>query len=52
VHDNWSLPCDAPLHAFVAVVGGAGLALTLLDFLRDVFKARAIRMDEGRIAFM
>merc|ERR1712046_535574 len=35
---SWYLPCDAPLPAYVAVVGGAGLLLAIMDFVADVFK--------------
>jgi len=38
VRKNWLLPCDAPLHSFVGAVGLLGLAISLLDFLHDVFK--------------
>ena len=43
VKRNWLLSCDAPLHAFVGAVAVLGLAISLVDFLHDVFKARRRR---------
>ena len=44
VKRNWYLTCDAPLHAFVGAVALLGLAISLVDFLHDVFKARRRRL--------
>jgi len=38
VKRNWLLSCDAPLHSFVGAVAVLGLAISLVDFLHDVFK--------------
>jgi len=38
VKRNWLLSCDAPLHSFVGAVAMLGLAISLVDFLHDVFK--------------
>jgi len=40
VKRNWLLSCDVPLHSFVGAVAMLGLAISLVDFLHDVFKAR------------
>jgi len=38
VKRNWLLSCDVPLHSFVGAVAMLGLAISLVDFLHDVFK--------------
>ena len=48
VKRNWLLSCDAPLHSFVGAVAMLGLAISLVDFLHDVFKARRRRNRTSR----
>lgn len=50
VKRNWLLSCDAPLHAFVGAVAVLGLAISLVDFLHDVFKARRRRNRTIRLS--
>jgi len=38
VRRSWSLPCDVPLHLFVSLFAVGGVALSLADFLREIFK--------------
>lgn len=35
---SWTLPCDVPLQSFVTTFALVGIALSLADFLREVFK--------------